>query len=101
MNTLTVGVEDCQAEGLTNSNSCIPHYYTMSKPTKNSDEMKALKEAARLLGRLGGMAGTGKAKARPSDVCRKAVMKRWEAWRKARGEQQATTSMTTKPKANS
>jgi hypothetical protein len=99
MNTLTVSEFSCQAEGLTNSNDCIPQY-TMSKLSKNSDEMKALKEAARLLGRLGGMAGTGKAKARPSDVCRKAVMKRWEAWRKARGEQQATTSMTTKPKAN-
>lgn len=99
MNALTVSEFGCQAEGLTNSNDCIPQY-TMSKPSKNSDEMKALKEAARLLGRMGGMAGTGKAKARPSDVCRKAVMKRWEAWRKARGEQQATTSMSTKPKAN-
>lgn len=70
------------------------------KPTKNSDELKALKEAARLLGRMGGKAGTGKAKARPSEVCRRAVMKRWDAWRKARGESQATTSMVTKPKAN-
>ena len=83
--------------GFTNSNSCKQHH-TM-KPSKNYDELKALKEAARLLGRLGGMSGTGKAKARPSDVCRKAVMKRWDAWRKARGEQQATTAMVTKPKA--
>jgi hypothetical protein len=83
--------------GLTNSNSCKQHH-TM-KHSKNSDELKALKDAARLLGRLGGMSGTGKAKARPSDVCRKAVMKRWDAWRKARGEQQATTAMVTKPKA--
>lgn len=70
------------------------------KLTKNADELKALKEAARLLGRMGGKAGTGKAKARPSEVCRRAVMKRWDAWRKARGESQATTSMVTKPKAN-
>ena len=43
---------------------------------------KAASEAARLLGRLGGMAGTGDAKRRPSEVCRAAVNKRWDAYRK-------------------
>lgn len=71
----------------------------MSRPAKNADELKALKEAARLLGRIGGMSGTGKAKARPSDVCRKAVMKRWEAWRKARGETAIPSSINSKPNA--
>lgn len=71
----------------------------MSRPVKNADELKALKEAARLLGRIGGMSGTGKAKARPSEVCRKAVMKRWEAWRKARGDSATPSSISTKPNA--
>ena len=71
----------------------------MSRPVKNADEPKALKAAARLLGRMGGMAGTGKAKARPSEVCRKAVMKRWEAWRKARGEAVLPASINSKPNA--
>lgn len=82
---------------LTNPNTCISH--TIMKPVKNLEETKLLKEAARLLGRMGGRAGTGKSKARPSDVCRKAVMKRWDAWRKARGESDKPTSMSTKPKA--
>jgi hypothetical protein len=43
---------------------------------------QAVKDAARILGRLGGMAGTGDAKRRPSEVCRAAVNKRWEAYRK-------------------
>lgn len=83
---------------LTNAKGCISH--TTMKIKKNSEEYKAIKESARLLGRLGGMAGTGASKARPSAVCRKAVMKRWDAWRKARGEQSTTTSMITKPKRN-
>ena len=71
----------------------------MSRPAKNNDELKALKEAARLLGRIGGMSGTGKAKARPPEVCRRAVMKRWEAWRKARGDATKPSSISTKPNA--
>jgi hypothetical protein len=43
---------------------------------------QAVKDAARILGRLGGMAGTGDAKRRPSEVCRAAVNKRWDAYRK-------------------
>jgi hypothetical protein len=38
--------------------------------------------AASLLGKLGGMSGVGDAKRRPSDICRAAVNKRWEAYRK-------------------
>lgn len=34
--------------------------------------------AAVALGRLGGKAGTGKAKARPSDQCRQNALKGWE-----------------------
>jgi hypothetical protein len=45
-------------------------------------EAIAKSNAASLLGKLGGMSGTGDAKRRPSDVCRAAVNKRWEAYRK-------------------
>jgi hypothetical protein len=37
-----------------------------------------ISNAARLLGSKGGKAGTGKAKARPSEQMRKAALKRWE-----------------------
>jgi hypothetical protein len=36
-----------------------------------------INRAAQALGRLGGMAGTGKAKARTSEQARAAVMARW------------------------
>jgi hypothetical protein len=42
-------------------------------------------EAAVLLGRLGGKAGTGKAKARTSEQARKAVAVRWENYRRKKG----------------
>jgi hypothetical protein len=45
-------------------------------------QKEAVKLAAQMLGRLGGMAGKGEAKARPSEVCRAAVNKRWDAYRK-------------------
>jgi len=40
--------------------------------------------AAVALGRLGGSAGTGKAKARSSDQAKAAVNKRWEIYRAAK-----------------
>jgi hypothetical protein len=36
---------------------------------------------AKALGKLGGKAGTGKAKARTSEQARKAVSQRWKQWR--------------------
>lgn len=42
----------------------------------------ALRAAAAIMGRMGGRAGKGDAKRRPAEVCRAAVMKRWDAYRK-------------------
>jgi len=79
----------------------IPNDCTEQNTMKKSErDAKKIKLYAQALGRLGGMAGTGKAKARPSEVCRKAVMKRWDDWRKLKGEAETKVSMTTKPKAN-
>jgi hypothetical protein len=79
----------------------ISNGYTNETNMKKSErDAKKIKLYAQALGRLGGMAGTGKAKARPSEVCRKAVMKRWDDWRKLKGEAETKVSMTTKPKAN-
>jgi hypothetical protein len=36
---------------------------------------------AKALGKLGGKAGTGKAKARTTEQARKAVSQRWKQWR--------------------
>lgn len=48
-----------------------------------------LKQAARLMGAIGGRSGTGDAKRRSPDMCRQAVAKRWENYRrrKAAGTQ--------------
>lgn len=54
----------------------------MKTSLRDTEKTEAVKLAAALLGRMGGMAGTGKAKARPSEVCRAAINKRWEAYRK-------------------
>jgi hypothetical protein len=54
----------------------------MKSSLRDTEKNEAVKEAARILGRMGGLAGTGKSKARPSDVCRAAVNKRWDAYRK-------------------
>jgi len=54
----------------------------MKTSLRDTEKNEAVKLAAALLGRMGGMAGTGKAKARPSEVCRAAINKRWEAYRK-------------------
>ncbi len=53
----------------------------MNQEQKDTEKTQAIKEAARILGRIGGMAGRGDAKRRPSEVCRAAVLKRWEAHR--------------------
>jgi hypothetical protein len=47
------------------------------KPTKNPHAVH--------LGRLGGKAGTGPAKARSTDQARRAVAVRWERWRAKKG----------------
>lgn len=54
----------------------------MKTSLRDTEKNEAVKEAARILGRMGGLAGTGKAKARPSEVCRAAINKRWDAYRK-------------------
>jgi hypothetical protein len=54
----------------------------MNQEQHNTEKTQAIKEAARILGRIGGMAGRGDSKRRPSEVCRAAVLKRWEAYRK-------------------
>lgn len=53
----------------------------MKSRAKTQEQQDAIKEAARILGAMGGRAGTGDAKRRPSNVCRAAVNKRWEAYR--------------------
>jgi hypothetical protein len=59
----------------------------MKKSLRDQEKNDALasidiKAAARLMGQLGGRAGRGDAKRRPSEVCRAAVNKRWDAYRK-------------------
>jgi hypothetical protein len=58
----------------------------MDKNIKDTEKNEAIRQAASILGRLGGKAGTGDAKRRPSEVMRAAVMKRWEAYRKRKEE---------------
>jgi hypothetical protein len=57
----------------------------MNSEFRNNEKQQAIKEAAKILGRIGGQSGKGDAKRRPSEVCRAAVMKRWEAYRKNKG----------------
>jgi hypothetical protein len=54
----------------------------MNKEHHDTEKTQAIREAAKILGRIGGMAGRGDAKRRPSEVCRAAVLKRWENYRK-------------------
>jgi len=54
-------------------------------------EMDARRLAARILGRIGGMAGKGASKRRPSEVCRAAVNKRWAAYRALKAAQAAVS----------
>lgn len=58
------------------------HLHNMNKEQQDTEKTQAIKEAAKILGRIGGMAGRGDCKRRPSEVCRAAVLKRWEAYRK-------------------
>jgi hypothetical protein len=44
-----------------------------------------INKAAAIMGRKGGKAGTGKAKARTSEQARKAVAVRWEKYRREKG----------------
>ena len=57
-------------------------------------EMDARRLAARILGRIGGMAGKGASKRRPSEVCRAAVNKRWAAYRALKAAQAAVSDAT-------
>ena len=54
----------------------------MEKKHRDTEQRNALREAARIMGAIGGRAGRGDAKRRPSEVCRAAILKRWEAYRK-------------------
>ena len=54
-------------------------------------ELDARRLAARILGRLGGMAGKGESKRRPSEMCRAAVNKRWAAYRALKAAQAAAS----------
>lgn len=60
----------------------------MEKNIRESEKNEAVRQAAAILGRLGGKAGTGDAKRRPPEMCRAAVMKRWEAYRKRKEDMQ-------------
>ena len=56
-------------------------------------EMDARRLAARILGRLGGKAGTGASKRRPSEMCRAAVNKRWAAYRALKAAQASASDL--------
>lgn len=83
---LTISNNECSR--LTNSNACI----NMNKEQHDTEKDQAIKEAAKILGRIGGMAGRGDAKRRPSEVCRAAVLKRWAEYRKAKALSQEKQS---------
>lgn len=57
-------------------------------------ELDARRLAARILGRLGGMAGKGESKRRPSEMCRAAVNKRWAAYRAMKAAQAAASDIS-------
>jgi len=67
----------------------LANTHAMKKSLRDTEKTEAQKEAirkaAKILGRMGGMAGTGEAKRRPSEVCRAAVNKRWDAYRLQKG----------------
>lgn len=44
-------------------------------------------EAARILGSIGGRSGRGDAKRRPSEMCRQAVAKRWDNYRRRKAQE--------------
>ena len=61
----------------------------MNSENRNIEKNEAVREAARILGRIGGSSGKGESKRRPSEMCRAAVLKRWEAYRKEKLEKQS------------
>lgn len=69
----------------------------MEKNIRDSEKNEAIRQAAAILGRLGGKAGRGDAKRRPSEQCRAAVMKRWEAYRKQKELQKNAAEGDIKP----
>ena len=73
-----------QAVGLTIPKPLHHHHIAMEKIYRNSEQRNALREAARIMGSIGGKAGRGDSKRRPSEVCRAAILKRWEAYRKTK-----------------
>ena len=70
-----------QAIGLTLPKPLHKHTTAMEKKHRDTEQRNALREAARIMGRIGGQSGKGDAKRRPSEVCRAAILKRWEAYR--------------------
>ena len=46
------------------------------------NDNNAIREAARLMGGIGGRSGRGDSKRRDSEMCRQAVAKRWENYRR-------------------
>ena len=64
----------------------------MNSEHKDIEKIEAIKEAARILGRIGGSSGKGAEKRRPSEMCRAAVLKRWEAYRKQKSLNQQIKS---------
>lgn len=76
-----------QAVGLTIPKPLHNHTIAMDKKYRDSEQRNALREAARIMGSIGGKAGRGEAKRRPSEVCRAAILKRWEAYRKTKALQ--------------
>ena len=61
-------------------------------PKKSSSDIditstEARRLAAKILGRIGGMAGRGASKRRPSDMCKAAINKRWAACRAQKAAQ--------------
>lgn len=53
----------------------------MKSKVKTQEQEDAIKEAARILGRMGGSAGKGDAKRRSPEVYKALQNKRWEAFR--------------------
>ena len=63
------------------------HIDSDGAPTTGDAEQAARRQAAQILGRLGGKAGRGAAKRRSSEHCRAAVNKRWAAYRARKAAQ--------------
>lgn len=64
----------------------------MNKELHDQEKNDAVKEAARIMGSIGGKSGRGEAKRRPSEICRMAVAKRWDNYRKRKASADSSTS---------